>query len=147
MRILIKPALGILAALLLLSTVASAEGKIYATGGVALGGTDPVAYFEVGEPVQGSATYSHEWRDVQWHFASAEHRELFAENPEAYAPQYGGWCAWAAARNYAAGTIPEAWNIVGGKLYLNANLSVKRRWERNFESFIMAADANWPDIF
>jgi len=142
-----KPIIGMLAAFLLLPAVASAEGKIFVKDGVALGGTDPVAYFEVGEPVQGSASHTHEWRGAQWHFANAEHRERFAETPEAYAPQYGGWCAWAAAENYAAETMPEAWNIVDGKLYLNANMQVKLRWERDIEGFIMAADANWPDIF
>lgn len=147
MRNLIKPVLGLLATFLLLPMVASAEGTIYTEDGVALGGTDPVAYFEAGEPVQGSADYSHEWRGAQWHFASAEHRDMFAEDPEAYAPQYGGWCAWAAAEDYAAETIPEAWNIVDGKLYLNANMEVKRRWEGDIEGFIEAANANWPDIF
>lgn len=86
-------------------------------------------------------------RGAQWHFASAEHRDKFAGNPKAYAPQYGGWCALAAAENYAAATMPEAWNIVDGKLYLNANLRVKSRWEKDIEGYIRAADANWPNIF
>ncbi len=143
----IKPALGMLAAIVLLPAVASAEGTIYTEDGVALGGTDPVAYFEVGEPVQGSADYSHEWRGALWHFANVEHRDSFAENPEAYAPQYGGWCAWAAARGDAAETVPDAWKIVDGKLYLNFNQSIQRRWERNIEGYISAADEHWPDIF
>lgn len=147
MPVWIKPVLGMLAAFLLLPAVVSAEGRIFMTNGVALGGTDPVAYFVAGKPVQGSANYTHEWRGAQWHFASAEHRDMFAGNPEVYAPQYGGWCAWAAARNYAAATIPEAWSIVGGKLYLNASMRVKRRWERDTEGNIRDADANWPNIF
>lgn len=61
MSIWIKPILGMLVAILLLPAIASAEGRIYIKEGVALGGTDPVAYFETGEPVQGSANYTHEW--------------------------------------------------------------------------------------
>lgn len=147
MSVWIKPIIGILTAILLLPAIAKAEGQIYTKEGVALGGTDPVAYFVAGEPVQGSASHTHEWRGAQWQFSSAENRDLFAENPEAYAPQYGGWCAWAAAENYAAATQPQAWNIIDGKLYLNANMQVKRRWERDIEGFIKAADANWPNIF
>ncbi|MCC5859331.1 MAG: hypothetical protein JJT90_14320 [Ectothiorhodospiraceae bacterium] len=143
----IKPVLGILAAILLLPALAGAEGMIYTKDGVALGGTDPVAYFEVGEPVQGSADHSHAWRGTLWHFANAEHRDRFAAEPEAYAPQYGGWCAWAAARGYAAKTVPDAWKIVDGKLYLNFNQTIQRRWERNIERYISAADEHWPDIF
>ncbi|WP_290652473.1 YHS domain-containing (seleno)protein [Aquisalimonas sp.] len=115
--------------------------------GVALGGTDPVAYFEVGKPAQGSVDYNHEWRGALWHFANTEHRGMFAKNPEACAPQCGGWCARAAARGDAAKSVPEAWKIVDGKLYLNFNQSIQRRWERNIEEYIAAADEHWPDIF
>lgn len=135
------------AMLLLLPAIAAADGRIYTDNGVALDGTDPVAYFEAGEPVQGSPDHSHEWHGVEWHFANARHRDLFAADPEAYAPRYGGWCAWAAAQGYAAATVPEAWRIVDGRLYLNANLEIQGRWEADIEGLIEAADDRWPDIF
>jgi hypothetical protein len=75
--------IGMLAAILLLTAIASAEGMIYVKDGIALGGTDPVAYFEAGEPVQGSANFTYGWPGAQWHFASAKHRDMFAGNPEA----------------------------------------------------------------
>lgn len=137
----------VVAAVLCLPAAAMAEGRIYAESGVALNGTDPVAYFELGEPVEGSADHIHEWRGVEWRFASTRHRDLFAADPAAYAPRYGGWCAWAAARGYAAPTVPEAWTIVDGSLYLNASLGVQRRWERDIAGFIATADEKWPDIF
>lgn len=143
----IKLLLGILVASLLLPALASADGMIYEEDGVALGGTDPVSYFELGEPLQGTEDYSHQWHDAVWYFASAEHRDMFTENPEAYAPQYGGWCAWAAARGYTATTVPDAWKIVDGKLYLNFSQSIHRRWASNIEAYIAAADDHWPDIF
>ncbi|MDI5933775.1 YHS domain-containing (seleno)protein [Halomonas kalidii] len=73
---------------------ALAEGRIFTRDGLAMGGTDPVAYFTQGQPVQGSPDYQLEWRNATWQFASAEHRDRFQADPEAYAPQYGGWCAW-----------------------------------------------------
>lgn len=123
------------------------EGRIFTRDGLAIGGTDPVAYFTQGQPVQGSPDYQLEWRNTTWQFASAEHRDRFQADPEAYAPQYGGWCAWAAARGEAAATIPEAWKIVDGKLYLNFNRWFQWRWERNIPDNIAAADEHWPNIF
>lgn len=126
---------------------AFAEGRIFTRDGLAIGGTDPVAYFTQGQPVQGSPDYQWEWRNATWQFVSAEHRNRFQANPEAYAPQYGGWCAWAAARGEAAATIPEAWKIVDGKLYLNFSRLIQWRWERDIPGYIAAADDRWPNIF
>jgi len=113
---------------------------------VAIDGTDTVAYFTEGRPVEGSAEFSHEWNGATWHFASAENRDLFAADPEAYAPQYGGYCAFAVSQGYTASTVPEAWDIVDGKLYLNYSLGVQDRWQGNRDNFIVAADENWPGI-
>ncbi|MCC5810282.1 MAG: hypothetical protein JJU06_07905 [Ectothiorhodospiraceae bacterium] len=125
---------------------ALAEPGFFSKQGFAIGGTDPVAYFTAGRPMQGSPDYAVEWQDATWLFASAEHRDLFREAPEAYAPQYGGWCAWAVAQGYTAPTTPEAWKIVDGRLYLNYSQGVQRRWERDIPGFIETADANWPEL-
>jgi YHS domain-containing protein len=140
--------IGFLAAALSLPLLsAAAEPPIFERNGVALGGTDPVAYFTRSEPVRGSAEHALEWQGVTWWFYSADTRARFEASPERYAPQYGGWCAWAAAQGYAAPTVPDAWKIVDDRLYLNASTSVQRRWERDIPGFIDAADANWPNIF
>ncbi|TDR56318.1 hypothetical protein DFP85_104242 [Halomonas ventosae] len=126
---------------------AAADGRIFTRDGLAIGGTDPVAYFTEGRPVAGSPDYQLEWGDATWQFASAAHRDRFEADPEAYAPQYGGWCAWAAARGEAASTVPEAWKVVDDKLYLNYSRFIQWRWERDIPGYIEAADAHWPDIF
>lgn len=115
-------------------------------GGVAIDGYDPVAYFTDGEPVEGKKGFSHAWNGATWRFASAEHRDLFAAEPERYAPQYGGYCAWAVARGKTAGIDPEAWKIVDGKLYLNYSKKIQRRWEQDIAGNIMAADESWPEL-
>jgi len=115
-------------------------------GGVAIEGYDPVAYFERGAPVEGSADHTFEWRGATWRFASAAHRELFAAEPGKYAPQYGGYCAYAVAKGTTAGIDPEAWQIVDGKLYLNYSKKVQRQWEEDVPGNIAKADANWPKI-
>lgn len=125
----------------------AAEFRVYVKDGVAIGGADPVAYFTQATFVPGSPVHVHEWQGVDWHFASTENRDQFATNPEQYAPQYGGYCAWAvAARNTLVPIDPTAWNIVEGKLYLNANKNVQRSWERDEPGFISQADLNWPSL-
>jgi YHS domain-containing protein len=129
------------------TTLASAvRPSVYQENGIAIGGTDPVAYFRQGQPVAGSANYEHRWRSTTWRFSSAENRDLFASNPEQYAPQYGGYCAWAVSQGYTASTIPEAWKIVDGKLYLNYSTRVQRSWEGDTSGHIARADRNWPGV-
>lgn len=125
---------------------AFASEKVYSSWGTAIKGTDPVAYFTEGKPVEGDSDYEHEWNGATWRFASAENRALFVANPEKYAPQYGGYCAWAVASGYTASTDPEAWKIVDGKLYLNYSKSVQSKWAKDIPGNIIKGDANWPGI-
>ena len=113
--------------------------------GLAIRGTDPVAYFTEGEVVEGSSEFEYEWQGATWRFSSAENQELFAENPEAYAPQYGGYCAQAMSEGSVVSTDPEAWKIVDGKLYLNYSPEVQKQWVQDIPGHIAKADANWPD--
>ena len=124
----------------------AAEPSVYSDGGVAIRGTDPVAYFTEGKPVEGSAEFSFEYDGATWHFASAENRDAFAADPVAYAPQYGGYCAWAVSQGYTASISPNAWSIHEGKLYLNFNRAVRARWAVGKEANIAAAGANWPSV-
>lgn len=121
-------------------------GQVFTSWGVAIRGTDPVAYFTEGRPVKGSSEFSAEWNGATWYFASAANRDTFLATPEAYAPQYGGFCAWAVAQGSTASTVPEAWQIVDGKLYLNYSLDVQKQWEGDIPGNIAKADRNWPGL-
>ncbi|MEM0943259.1 MAG: YHS domain-containing (seleno)protein [Pseudomonadota bacterium] len=114
--------------------------------GTAIDGTDPVAYFTEGRPVEGSSDYTHEWNGATWRFSSADNLAKFSADPAKYAPQYGGYCAWAVAQGYTASTDPNAWRIVDGKLYLNYNADVQTRWEADIPGHITSADGNWPEV-
>lgn len=131
---------------LLTSPAEAMTASVYAEGGIAIDGTDPVAYFTQGRPVAGDPGITHDWRGATWRFSSTANRDRFAANPEAYAPQYGGYCAWAVSNGYTASTVPEAWRIVDGKLYLNYSIRIQRRWEGDIPGRITAADRNWPKV-
>ena len=122
------------------------QSSIYVKNGLAIGGTDPVAYFQQGRPVQGSSQFEYQWKGATWRFQSAANKELFVSNPEEYAPQYGGYCAYAVSRGYTAKTEPEAWKIVDGKLYLNYSLEVRDLWTQDISGNIIKADRNWPGV-
>jgi hypothetical protein len=134
------------AALSLPRAARAGTAAVYTEGGVAIDGTDPVAYFTEGRAVAGSAAIGLSWRGADWRFASEAHRAAFEADPEAFAPRYGGWCAWAVAEGYTAPTVPEAWAIVDGRLYLNYSRGVQRRWARDIPGNIARADANWPGV-
>jgi len=129
------------------STV-QAKSEVYTDRhGLAIRGYDPVAYHKQGRPLEGSAQYEFVWKGATWRFASAAHRDLFKADPARYAPRYGGYCAWAVSQGYTASVDPEnAWRIVDGKLYLNYNAAVKKKWEADIPGHIQKADANWPGV-
>jgi YHS domain-containing protein len=114
--------------------------------GVAVGGYDPVAYFTDGKPVAGSKDITLEHEGATWRFASEANREAFKADPAKYAPQYGGYCAYAVSQGYTAKGDPNAWSVVDGKLYLNYDLNVKKTWEKDTAGYISKANANWPGV-
>ncbi len=132
--------------LLLPASLAPAGARTFAEDGVAVRGTDVVAYFTEGRPRPGLAEFEHEWQGARWLFATAAHRDAFAADPARYAPAYGGFCAFAVSEGYTAPIDPQAWRIVDGRLFLNYDLGVQRRWERDIARRITRGDANWPRL-
>ena len=124
----------------------AATPPVFATGGVAINGYDPVAYFTQGEPVKGSAAHAVDWEGAMLHFASAEHKDMFEADPVKFAPKYGGYCAYAVSKGYTAETVPEAWDIHEDRLYLNFSKNVQRLWSLRKRYHIASADMNWPSV-
>jgi YHS domain-containing protein len=122
------------------------KAPVYSDSSGAIRGYDPVAYFTESRPVKGSREFTHRWNGATWRFASAENRERFAAEPEKYAPQYGGYCAYGVASGYAVKIEPDAWSVVDGRLYLNYDRSVQKSWQADVPGYIRKADANWPQV-
>jgi hypothetical protein len=117
-----------------------------ASDGLAAGGYDVTAYFTDAKPVRGSAEHELMLHGATWRFASAQSKARFQADPAAYAPQFGGYCAWAVSQGYIASGDPEQWKIVDGKLYLNFNARAKELWEADQAEAIKRARANWPNV-
>ena len=135
------------AAGLIATTVAARQPAHYLDrNGLALGGYDAVAYFTESRAVKGHAEFEYAWDGAQWRFASAANRDRFMRNPERFAPQFGGYCAYAVSQGHTASGDPEAWSVVTGKLYVNYSQSVKKTWEQDAPGYITKALANWPSV-
>jgi hypothetical protein len=107
---------------------------------------DTVAYFEAGQALKGDDSFTLLWHDKMWYFSTEENRDLFANNPEKYAPQYDGYCAWAMTEKRKAETDPAVWKIVNGKLYLNCSREAYGKWSRDIPGNIKKADKIWLEI-
>ena len=113
--------------------------------GVAVKGYDVVVYTE-GAARKGSPQFEHKWNGATFRFEKAANRDRFAAAPEKYAPQFGGYCAYAVSRGYTADIDPNAFRIVDGKLYLNYSKSVQRLWEKDIPGNIARGQMNWPAV-
>jgi YHS domain-containing protein len=142
-------ALAGLVSLGLMGNVAMAkEAPIYTSffSSVAVSGYDTVSYFTDKKPVLGDAKYKTNYQGAEWRFSTAAHRDAFVADPARYAPQYGGYCAWAVAQGSTASADPLRWRVVNDKLYLNYDADVQTKWEANMPAFIQQANKNWPAV-
>jgi len=128
------------------SSTTTLHPQFYTEKGVALDGQDVVAYFTQSKLVMGVSQFKHNWGGTTWMFASAANRDMFANNPEKYAPQYGGYCAQGTSEGNLVVTQPDAWKIVNGKLYLNYDKTVQAQWMGDIPGHIASANKNWPAI-
>jgi YHS domain-containing protein len=139
----------VLGAGLLLSPVAAfAESDPVYTNwrdNVAAEGYDVVTFFS-GKPQEGKPEFTTRYEGADWYFFTQANKDLFLTNPELFAPQYGGYCAWAVAKGKLAPGRAEHWFVEDGRLFFNYNARIKRRWEKKRAKFILNADARWPDI-
>jgi YHS domain-containing protein len=132
---------------LLSGQIVMADPAVYLNdAGVALSGNDPVAYFTVKAPVKGQPTLSTKYQDATYWFASQENRVAFLSDPGKYAPQYGGYCAYAAALGKKAPADPTQWSVIDNKLYINYDVRVQKQWLADVPGYIKSADSKWSEL-
>ena len=132
--------------LMLIAGPAIAQEEIFSRSNAAIQGYDPVAYFKDSKPVKGKNEFSYVWKGATWNFVNSQNLNEFKSNPEAFAPQYGGYCAYGVADGHKATTSPDAWTIVEGKLYLNYNKEVQALWKKDQNKYIKVANDRWPTV-
>ena len=121
--------------------------------GLAIGGYDPVAYFETGKAVKGIETIKSNLNGAAYAFTSKENQKLFEATPEKYLPQYEGYCALAVSYGKKISIDPQTFKITDGKLYLffhgktgGRNINSIETWNKNEDRLLKKADQLWPDV-
>jgi hypothetical protein len=122
------------------------KAVIFSPNGQAIKGYDPVAFFVKQSAIKGYDSLTYRWSDANWYFSSKAHLDSFKANPEKYAPQYGGYCAYGTAQGHRAPTETDTWTVVDDKLYFNYNNKVKNLWMGKQATLIEAANQQWPAI-
>ena len=126
---------------------AARKPEIYTfRGRVALDGYDAVSYVSAGKPLRGRPELEHRWKDAVWRFSTTENRDRFIEEPERYAPQFGGYCAYAVSKGYTASGDPLVWRIVDDRLYVNYSREAARLWQEDIPGNIAKGRRNWPGV-
>lgn len=129
------------------SLLANAAESVYQSKGIAIKGYDTVAYFTEDQAVKGDKQFSHEYKGVTWIFASAENLDLFKQDAAKYAPQYNGYCAYAmGVYGKTVKVDPKVYTIKDGKLYLNFNKKLGKKFNEDIDRYIADGDDNWLEI-
>lgn len=118
--------------------------------GLAASGRDVVEYFNLAsraDGVMGSTDHKAVHKGITFHFANAENLATFQSNPDAYAPRFGGHCAFAMARGYFASGDPDAWTVHEGELFLNVSKIIRARWLISKQSEIANGKENWSGFY
>jgi len=115
-------------------------------GQLALRGYDAVSYSVDGKAVRGLPAFEYRWMNAVWRFASADHLARFKKEPEHFAPQFGGYCAYAVSQGYTADGDPTVWRVVDGHLYLNYSTDAQKLWEKDVPGNITKGHQNWPTV-
>lgn len=122
------------------------KGATLAGPGVAVHGYDVVAYFNQGRATLGSDQYAVAYEGGTYRFASQANLDAFKANPARYAPAFGGFCAYGAALNKKFDGDPLFWKIAGGRLFLNLNGDIQKKWSEDIAGNVAKADENWRRI-
>jgi YHS domain-containing protein len=123
--------------------------------GFAVSGYDVVAYFDLEQSkvgsaqpaaIPGHADYVAEYNGSKFAFSTQENLAKFEANPEAFAPQYDGHCAYGVSKGGKVPGNPNLWRIIDDKLFLNINQAVVGFWEEDIPENINLAQGNWDGI-
>ncbi len=141
-----KTMIGYLVALAFLLAATPALAGNFAYSNVGAGGYDVVAYHTEGTAKQGTGWHVASHEGTSYLFSSKKNRNLFAKNPEKYLPEYGGYCAYGLSVGKKFYADPTVWKVVDGRLFLNLDNKIQKKFEKDLSGNIQKADANWPKV-
>lgn len=137
---------GTMIALGILLVASNAFAGEYTFSTVGSGGYDVVAYHTQNKALRGTGFHAARHDGVTYLFTSKENHDKFLDNPGRYLPEFGGYCAFGASVGKKIYADPTVWKIVDGKLYLNVDSKIQKKFERDLRGNLSKAYANWPKL-
>jgi len=113
--------------------------------GLAIYGFDPVAYF-TNAAAMGSEQLELPYGGAVWRFRNAGNRTAFAERPDVYMPQFGGYDPIVLAHGNATPGHPHLFVVAENRLFLFHTREARDRFAADPQQAIAAASASWPDV-
>ncbi len=114
--------------------------------GLAINGFDPVAYFTEAAPQPGRADMEYRMSGAIWRFRNEGNRAAFADNPNVYAPQFGGYDPVAIARGTSVAGHPQLWLVTGQRLYLFYSKEARAEFAAQPGRILDLAERRWPEV-
>lgn len=114
--------------------------------GLAISGFDPVAYFTENKAVLGRPDIEFTQNDAVWRFDNVGNRAAFAEHPEVYSPQFGGYDPVAIDREASVPGHPQIWAVAGERLYLFYDAKARAAFLDNPGRVLESAARKWPAV-
>lgn len=114
--------------------------------GQALKGYDTTAYFKTNKPAKGSDASTVVWKGATWRFASEADAARFKADPDAYAPQFGGYCTRAMSLGKEVPGDPEVWRIHNGNLHVFFAPRGGTAFDKGPDAMIKRAQAHWETL-
>jgi YHS domain-containing protein len=138
----------LLAGLALATSITLAKDLVNADAASKTGlqGYDPVAFFTDAKATKGNPLIAGEHSGVTYLFASEEHKAKFLKSPAKYLPAYGGYCAYGVSIDRLFPVEIDTWEIVDGRLVLQYNQDIKRKFAEDKAANFKKAEANWPKL-
>lgn len=100
---------------------------------IAFEGYDLTTYFD-GTPQKGKSEHTLQYENMSLQFTTAENKKRFLEDPEAFMPAYGGWCATAMIYGNAVRPDFSRYKIQNGKILffeVKAFFNGLTQWEKD----------------
>ena len=94
----------------------------------------------------GSAKHTAKHDGAAYRFASKLNKDMFEKNPEAYLPQFGGYCAFGVTVDKKFDGDPRVFAVVDNKLYLNLNPDIQGMWNKDVSGNIAKAAGKWSKV-
>jgi hypothetical protein len=122
-------------------------GEMDQVNGVALGRLDALTYFTPEQQlIYGDPQRAFDYKGAKFYFITNAHLDAFKADPERFAPQFGGYCAYGAGQGHRSAANPRVFVIQNGRLYLFADRQSLRRWKEDAPANIAKAERAWPSL-